>query len=388
MCLLLFIAIATLASVIVAETVPVSSDKVIPVTSIAEAQIAIDCPAFLQPIMKRRNSCLASHNGTEVDVCVYFASDYEFLIPFLVHHLSLGASHIFVYNNDDKIAWYRHPAILCLIAEGIVQIQPWFGEKALMKGLNHCFRHSIPEIRGKHFEKDNMELMNIWGANFDVDEMLVLHKHTCMAELVKYYQAPTLALNWAFFVPERSPSAGLSDFGRTGNIKHMPADHNNYDLHGVLLPHDKLLRRMYENPHIKSVNRVGCVELWHNEHCPNYRASCPFETRPKDPENHTLNCQPWTPWIDNNYPTAQLNHYWTLSLADFLRKIHRGKGGSYSKQDGSAYRHTGEFHGHATPARVPFVNDVSLIERHGAFFAELKQICPLCFDTALYHLQE
>jgi hypothetical protein len=93
--------------------------------------------------------------------------------------------------------------------------------------------------------------------------------------------------------------------------------------------------------HIKSVNRISCVDSWHNEHCPTYREVCPFGKSPKDPENHTLACQSWTPWIDNYYPTAQLNHYWTLSLADFLRKIHRGKGGSYSKRDGADFRNTG-----------------------------------------------
>jgi len=61
--------------------------------------------------------------------------------------------------------------------------------------------------------------------------------------------------------------------------------------------------------------------------------------------NFVLNlaCQPWTPWIDNHYPIAQLNHYWTLSLSDFLRKIHRGKGGSYSKTNGESYRNTGAY---------------------------------------------
>jgi hypothetical protein len=136
---------------------------------------------------------------------------------------------------------------------------------------------------------------------------------------------------------------------------------------------------------------VVCVETWHNEHCPSYTdaSQCPFGSRPKDPENHTINCQSWTPWIDNNYPTAQLNHYWTLSLADFLRKIHRGKGGSYSKQDGSQFRNTGEFHAHATPVRptTPFVDDMTLHTLYGAFYASLKVICPSCFDTAYYYLE-
>lgn len=134
------------------------------------------------------------------------------------------------------------------------------------------------------------------------------------------------------------------------------------------------------------MNRVACVDSWHNEHCPGYTSDCPFGARPKDPENHTLACQSWTPWIDNNYPTAQLNHYWTLSLADFLRKIHRGKGGSYSKGSGESYRNTGEFHNHARPGRQPFVEDLSLLKIYGALFAELKVACPRCFDLSFFHL--
>lgn len=83
---------------------------------------------------------------------------------------------------------------------------------------------------------------------------------------------------------------------------------------------------------------------------------------------------------------TQLNHYWTLSLSDFLRKIHRGKGGSYSKHDGSQFRSTGEFHNHARPGRQPFVNDTSFLDKYGGFFADLKQRCPYCFDLSFYHL--
>lgn len=207
--------------------------------TVAEAQLSVNCSAFLKPIKEKRNHCLSSSGSTEVDVCVYFASDYEFIVPFLIHHLSLGARHILIYNNDDKVAWYRHPAVLCMLAEEMVQIQPWFGENALMKGLNHCFRKGIPTMRGVEAHSD--KLANVWGANFDIDEMLVLHKHQCLSHLLRTVQAPALALNWAFFVPENP----LSDFSRTGNLALMPP--RNYDLHGVILPHDKLLRRMYEN---------------------------------------------------------------------------------------------------------------------------------------------
>jgi hypothetical protein len=208
---------------------------------VAEAQLTVDCASFLQPIKQRRQQCLDTSGETEVDVCVYFASDYEFVVPFLVHHLGLGAKHIFIYNNDENVGWYRHPAVLCLLSEQMVQIQPWFGENALMRGLNHCYKRTIPRMRGIKPDEHSAVLNNVWGANFDIDEMVVLHKHQCLSHLLKTVEAPTLALNWAFFVPEYP----LNDFTRTGNLAFMP--HRSYDLHGVILPHDKLQKRMYEN---------------------------------------------------------------------------------------------------------------------------------------------
>ena len=63
------------------------------------------------------------------------------------------------------------------------------------------------------------------------------------------------------------------------------------------------------------------------EHCPGYTGQCGYGGgNLLDPEGRSIHCGPWTPYVDNAYPNAQLNHYWTLSLADYLRKIHRGKG--------------------------------------------------------------
>lgn len=164
--------------------------------TIEEAQYAVNCQEFMKPILERRDSCTKNNITEEVDICVYFASDYEFVVPFLVHHLALGARNIFIYNNDEKVAWYRHPAVLCMVAEQIVEIQPWFGEKVLMRALNNCYRHKIPQVRNNKADD-----MLVWGTNFDIDEMLVLHKHQCINEIVHDIKSPSLALNWAFFVP-------------------------------------------------------------------------------------------------------------------------------------------------------------------------------------------
>jgi hypothetical protein len=222
------------------------------------ASQSIDCAAFIAPIRQRRSSCVSNHTE-QVDLCVYFASDYQFVVPFLVHHLSIGVSHIFIYNNDEKVAWYNHPAVLCLVAEEWVDIQPWFGEKVLHKGLDHCYHTLIPDKRSFKKEKDKQLALNhIWGANFDIDEMLVLHKHQCFADILVDLKAPSLAVNWAFFVPE----APLNDFSRSGNIKDLPQGHRLHEtVNHIILPHDILIRRMHENAYVYSIHTALCIPL-------------------------------------------------------------------------------------------------------------------------------
>lgn len=383
--------------------------------TISHAQTSVDCTAFLQPINERRNQCLrntTSQGGHIVDLCVYFASDYNYIVPFLAHHLALGVHKIFIYNNDEKTPWYNHPAVLCLLGEKMIEIQPWYGENALMKGLDHCYFRRIPESYEREMKEANAGKDSttggapavaqafgpnklpakpiLWGANFDIDEMLVLHKHQCIGNFVSTYEAPSIALNWAFFTPE-SP---LSDYARTGNVAFMSKEHKaliNYgtglgtNAEPILLPHEMLLRRMHENPHIKTINRLECADHWENEHCPQYKATCPYGLKPVDPQGHFIKCGPWTPWVDNNYPVAQLNHYWTLSLTDFLRKIHRGKGGSYAKNT-DQFRNTGEFFNHAW-IKEGFVDDIAMIKYYAPFFQELKNVCPRCFDLSYYYMQ-
>jgi hypothetical protein len=343
-------------------------------------------------VHQKRNACL--NNSTHVvDMCVYFASDYNYIIPFLAHHFALGFHKIFIYNNDENVQWYNHPAVLCFLEHEMIEIQPWFGENALMKGLDHCYFSRIEDNYKYELTNEVPKPYTLpakpvlWGANFDIDEMLVLHQHQCIGNFVEKYEAPSIALNWAFFTPEYP----MTKFGRTANTAYLPQEHrdlvhyrktNKHE--GILLPHEMLLRRMHENKHIKTINRIECADHWENEHCPQYKATCPFGSKAVDPQGHFIKCTYFTPWIDNNYPIAQLNHYWTLSLADFLRKIHRGKGGSYAKNTDN-FRSTGEFfrHGHI---KEGFVNDTIMITKYGPFFDQLKDNCPKCFDLSYYHL--
>ena len=337
-----------------------------------QAQLQVDCGALVNPIKEKRSHC-QKKSSDEADICVYFASDYHFMVPFLVHHLSIGFNHIWIYNNDEKVAWYNHPSVLCLVAENWVDIHPWYGELNLHKSFDNCFLQKIPA----HSTQKN--LTNVWGAVFDIDELLVLHKgEKCIGNLLEGRKAPALALNWAFFTPETP----LTNLTRTGNLEYFTSSSVSAP---PLLPHDMLTRRMYENSHIKTISRVSCVERWVHDHAPNFKSDCPFGHKLIDPQGHYFKSGPWTPWTDNSYPYAQLNHYWTLSLFDFLRKIHRGKGGNYPKYSDQS-RSSGEFHHHGKQ-RMGFVNDTSFLDYYGAYFAALKRACPLCFDSKLYFLQ-
>ena len=337
------------------------------------AQTSINCENFLKPILEKRSRCLNSSSHS-VDICVYFASDYNYVIPFLIHHLSLGFEKIWLYNNDDKVAWYNHPAVLCLLSTDFVDIQPWYGDLLLHKALDHCFQERIAiSYKGK-------DLNNVWGAVFDIDEMLVLHNHSCANSFVEAYKAPSIAVNWAFFTPE----IPLTNFTRTGYLDFLENNVHDRD-HKRYLPHELSLRRMTENPHIKIISRMSCYDHFVDEHSLKYKANCPFGQNVIDPQGHYFKPGPWTPWTANHYPIAQLNHYWTLSLFDFLRKIHRGKGGSYSKYGGSS-RHTAEFFSHGTQ-KVGYVTDLSFLNYYGAFFNNLKNICPSCFSTTLFNLR-
>jgi hypothetical protein len=103
-----------------------------------------------------------------------------------------------------------------------------------------------------------------------------------------------------------------------------------------------------------------------------------------DPQGHRLIPDYHTPWVDNYYPEAQINHYWTLNMVQFIRKIHRGIGDTDESID--TYRSTNDLFHHQRQMR--FVKDYSFIERYGEFFAMMKKTCPHCFDLKYYHLKD
>lgn len=358
---------------------------------------SFDCHRLLQPIFENRTSC-QQQSKTEIDVCAAFASDYHYIIPFLVHYLSLGVNRIHVYNNDNALSWYLHPSIVCLVQAGLVQIQPWQGEGQFIPMMTDCLEKKVLGSRGLDAESARKR-NDLWMAVFDVDEFLLLHQHTCFNVLMDDYPtAPAIAFNWAFFLPAYKdknigkPEAANADTLATfGNIESMPSDHFaliNYpavrhDDPFVVFPHDMTITRTYECSLVKSVTRPGCVGKIYNPHFMELSSSCPQGTSPHDPQHHKISSSPFTPWTDNYYPIAQLNHYWSTSLKDFLRKIHRGIGSDVAPEKGS-FRSSDMFIFRKSDQQPNSpTKDTAFHGRYGQFYKKLKMNCPDCFRLDL-----
>lgn len=412
----------------------VASSTVAPLVSsgIAESIPSIDCDTFLRPIREKRNTCKAATPDHEVDVCLYFSSDYEFLMPFIVHYLGLGVSHIWIYNNDKVATWYNNPALSCFFAEEMISIQPWVGENIMLQAQDHCYS-MIPTLRKWQNPKAAVDTNKLWGFVVDVDELIVLHNDSCLNTFVSTRNAPGVAVTWAMFLPELpltnktrlgirnkfhshslrgsqqiQPGIArrLGEEGEVTNNNNTSDNSNNNELalieshatdsarrslvaaeedtnanHILILPHETLVRRWCESPYLKTIGRLSCVESWASVHHPNYRASCPFGQNPIDPMGHFIKPAMKTPYTDNSqYAVAQLNHYWALSLAHFINKVHHGKGDA--TRTPASFHNTNDFFEHSR--RYSFVDDDSIIKIYGPYFDAVKKACPRCFDVKLY----
>jgi hypothetical protein len=115
----------------------------------------------------------------------------------------------------------------------------------------------------------------------------------------------------------------------------------------IFLPFDILTYRWSQNIHVKSMGtrqnilaldtliliilpftgRVGCVQHWNQVHYPIYKQECEnFGHYALDPQGNYLDPLVYTPHFKdaNRFDTAQLNHYWSTNLPQFVKKSHRG----------------------------------------------------------------
>ena len=329
-------------------------------------QIVLDkCERFVQPLLERRQKCVDETPATVVDVCINFATDVEFILPSLMHHLALGVRKVHIYNNDAELAWYHHPAITCLVSKELLEIQTWYGAAVGLKGYNHC----IEKVQNSDIPV-SVRKTDVWAAIIDMDEFIVLHDDNCINTFVSKVEAPGYMMPWAFYVPEL-PLEGF----------HY---HSGLPQPDILFPHELVTTRHLGNRHVKTLARVSCVQHWGGSpHNAVYSTKCPYGSRPMNASGVTVPSNALHEHPVNDYKHLQLNHYWIISVHHFLRKMHRGFGSEMSKHHVGSMRGTQQM---ITQLKItPLVNDTIFLRRYGDYFEELKRSCLECFNLTLFY---
>ena len=233
-------------------------------------------------------------------VCIAKNED-NYIKEWYDYHMKIGFDDIIVYQNDWE----------CNITEpNLIKYRVDGKNKQLF-----CYNNFITEHQGKYD----------WVAFFDVDEFLVLKKHKNVKEFIKDYEDyPGIGINWVFF----------GDNNHNGVI-------DDYSVISRFIKREKKV-----NNHVKSIVKLTpeLRMLVHN----------PSNTVIVD----TNKCAFKSSFSPKQYDDiAQLNHYFTKTKEEFIKKVERGRA------DAEFKRNYNEFNVHN-------INEVDDFTAHNFYFNE------------------
>lgn len=214
-------------------------------------------------------------------VCIAKNED-RYIDEWISYHKKIGFDDIFIYENDWRLnKKYDN-----------VHTIPFDGSYQQINAYNHFIKN--------HNDYE-------WIAFFDVDEFIVLKKHSNIKEFIKQYSYyPAIAINWVFF----------GDNGIT---------HDNKE-EGVIKRFTK--RQKGVNLHVKCIVKYFNGLLMH-VHSPLNVVWCDT--------NYNLEWGAYNNIGDDNI--AQLNHYWSKTFDEFKQKVDKGQADNIPKRDYSDHDH-------------------------------------------------
>lgn len=203
-------------------------------------------------------------------VCIAKNEDH-YIKEWCDYHLKLGFDQIFIYQND----W-------------VCDLEMKNVTKLTMNGPTKQIESYNTFIKDYHQEFD-------WVAFFDVDEFLVLKKHTNVKDFISdYSNHDGIGINWVIF----------------GSNGHKEIINNNYSLISRFTKRENGV-----DEHIKSIIKMTNINrLDMFVHNPN---------RPNVNTNGNLFYGPFN--SEKNDDIAQINHYFCKTRKEFEEKINRGR---------------------------------------------------------------
>ena len=228
-------------------------------------------------------------------VCIAKNED-NYILEWIAYHQKLGFDSIFVYQNNWKFP---------INVRGVHTIE-FNGEYQQLPAYNHFI-----ENYSSSFE---------WVAFIDVDEFLVLKKHSDMKTFLLDFKDVQggLAVNWVMFGSNGQTDVKNGDYGVLSRFTRWC---NRPNLH------IKTILRTKKTSWIQVLFGLGRTKLrMINPHHPNTPL---IDTDRRKVEG------PFNP--DGPVNLIQINHYFTKTYAEFRLKIQRGRADQPGLRDMSAF---------------------------------------------------
>lgn len=221
-----------------------------------------------------------------VIVCIA-KNEHSYIEEFVKYHLAVGFKHIYLYDNQDIPDTYNNILEKYHKTINIIHIPGnYYKSPVQYIALNHFINEII---------KTNNHITHV--AHFDIDEYLVLKKHSNVTDFIKDYikdNCSAIAINWRFFgssghtKPSNEPiTSKYTKCEKAGNL-HVKVICDAKSLIWYNTPHDVILK-------------YGITKLTTGE-----QIIGPFNKNP-------------------NFDVAQINHYKCKTLEEYKKIRIRGR---------------------------------------------------------------
>ena len=228
-------------------------------------------------------------------ICAIAKNENAYLLEWAEHHIALGFSHIYLYDNNDVDGEHITDVFRSTTFVDKISIINVRGQKYIQKHVyNECYHQ---------FDFD-------WCAFIDIDEFIVLDKHKNISDFLNSFsQQEAIHLNWKCY-------------GDSGQITSQPMEVKRR----FQIPWKKEVYYGYtdktENSHIKSIIRKGVSLDWEYE-------GSEWGSNPHTPYGLKVISNAKGELIENSpfapicHEVAYICHYTTKSIEEYAVKVSR-----------------------------------------------------------------
>lgn len=241
-------------------------------------------------------------------LCAIFKNEAPYFREWIEYHRMLGVDHIYLYNNFSTDNYMD--ILTPYIEEGYVTLTDWPYELSQILAYEHCYDH----FRSETF----------WLMFLDLDEFICPIYKTNIKEWIKPFEKyPSVLMYWLMF-------------GTNGIVKADP---------------NKLVIEQYTNSWASVRNEskqvlntsFTPVKMYHHHiWCWVKVLGIKFKV-PSINENKRFICHHGKEICPKN-GTIQINHYWSKSLGEYVKKIN--KGDMFSKKNDEIRKDLSFFYWH------------------------------------------